>query len=152
MVIQINEKRKDKYMGKKAIISLSSKVKLDEEDIIEVVTPGEFYRKENFYYAIYKETEISGMEGTTTILKIGKGRLYLIRNGSTTAKMEFCKNEKGISMYDTPYGTIELMIDTINLNINIDDNGGDIFINYNMSISGQSEQNTQLKINIKTQE
>lgn len=139
-------------MKKKAIISLSSRVNIHEEDVIEVVTPGDFYKKENFYYAVYKETEISGMEGTTTTLKIGKDKLYLIRIGSTTAKMEFSKKEKNISMYNTPYGTIELIIETKDLSIDINDNGGDILINYDMNIAGQSQQNTLLKVNIKTQE
>lgn len=137
-------------MESKAIISVSSKQ--TDSDIIEVVTPGDFYKKDGSYYAVYEETEISGMEGTTTTLKIGSDNFSLIRTGSTSGKMDFDNKEDSISMYNTPYGTIELTIETKELKIDIDENGGDVFINYNMSISGQSPQNTELKINIKTQE
>ncbi|MBC2579885.1 DUF1934 domain-containing protein [Clostridium sp. DJ247] len=139
-------------MNKKAIVSISSKQVGNEEEAIEVVTPGDFYYKDNLYYAVYEETTISGMEGTTTTLKIGKNTLSLIRVGNTSAKMEFEEKRENISMYNTPYGTIELRIKTNNLNINIDNNGGDIFIDYHMSVSGQSSQNTLLSINIKTQD
>lgn len=137
---------------KKAIISVLSKQKNNDDEAIEVVTPGDFYKKDNFYYAVYKETEISGMEGTTTTLKISENKFSLIRAGSTSTEMEFEKKAKNISMYDTPYGTLELNIETKDLNVKIDDNGGEVFINYDMSISGQSPQNTLLKINIKAQE
>lgn len=139
-------------MNKKAIVSISSKQIGNEEEAIEVVTPGDFYQKDDLYYAVYEETTISGMEGTTTTLKIGKNTLSLIRTGSTSAKMEFEEKKENISMYNTPYGTLELKIKTNNLSINIDNEGGDVFIDYHMSVSGQSPQNTLLNINIKTQD
>jgi len=136
----------------KAIISVSSKQSIDEEEIIEVVTPGKFYKKENWYYAVYEETELSGMRGTTTTLKIGEDKFSLIRMGSTSAKMDFDKKTKNVSMYNTPYGTLELKIETKDLDIDINDNGGSVLVNYNMSLSGQTPYNTMLKINIKAQE
>lgn len=138
-------------MNKKAIICVSSKQKSNEEDIIEVVTPGDFYEKDGYYYAVYKETAISGMEGTTTTLKMCKDKFMLIRIGSTSAKMEFSKKSESLSMYNTPYGTLELKIETKDLSIDVNDEGGDIQINYILSVGGQSPQNTLLKINIKTQ-
>lgn len=139
-------------MKQKAIISVSSKQSIDEEELIEVVTPGNFYKKENYYYAVYEETELSGMRGTTTTLKIGKDKFSLIRMGSTSAKMDFDKKTKNVSMYNTPYGTLELKIETKDLDIDINDNGGSVMVNYNMSLSGQTPYNTMLKINIKAQE
>ncbi|MBV7272362.1 DUF1934 domain-containing protein [Clostridium thailandense] len=136
-------------MKKKAIISVSSKQK--EDDIIEVVTPGDFYEKDGCYYAVYKETAISGMEGTTTTLKIYEDKFVLVRMGSTSAKMEFNKQSESVSMYNTQYGTLELKIETKELNINVNDDGGDIQINYALTVGGQTPQNTLLEINIKTQ-
>ena len=139
-------------MKKKAIISVSSKQKIDDNDIIEVVTPGDFYEKDGLYYAVYKETEISGMKGTTTTLKISNDKFFIIRIGSTSAKMEFDPKAKSVSLYNTPYGTLELRIETKVLNVHIDEKGGDIEVDYNLSVSGQTPYNTQLKINIKVQE
>ncbi|MBP2032368.1 uncharacterized beta-barrel protein YwiB (DUF1934 family) [Clostridium algifaecis] len=135
-------------MKKKAIISVSSKQQ-NNDDTIEVVTPGEFYKKDDCYYVEYKETEISGMEGTSTTFKMNNDNFSLIRIGSTNANMNFNKNQKSLSVYDTPYGTMELRIRTNKLEVNLDEKGGDVFIDYNLSISGQDYENTQLKINIK---
>ncbi len=138
-------------MKKKALIHVLSSVPdaKEKSDSIEVVTPGKFYKKDKSYYAVYEETAISGMEGTTTTLRIGEEKFSLIRMGSTSTKMDFALDEKNISMYSTPYGTLEININTKKLDINVDDNGGRIYIDYIMSVAGQKAQNTILNINIE---
>lgn len=138
-------------MENKALISVLSKQANDEENSIEVVTPGKFYKKENCYYAIYKETEISGMEGTTTTFKIYPEKFSLLRMGTTTTTMNFEKDNKTVSLYSTPYGILEIELDTKKLEIKVDENGGDILLNYNLSVSGQTPQETFLKIKINLQ-
>ncbi|WP_125153331.1 DUF1934 domain-containing protein [Clostridium rectalis] len=139
-------------MKKNALVSVSG-VQSKKDDNIEVVTPGKFYKKEGQFYVVYDETEISGMEGTTTTFKINskEGKMSLIRMGSTSTKMEFENDMDNIVLYNTPYGTLELNIHTKKINIDVNEQGGDIFINYDMNISGQKPQNTTLKINIKAQ-
>ncbi|MGO5065821.1 MULTISPECIES: DUF1934 domain-containing protein [unclassified Clostridium] len=138
-------------MKKKALIHVLSSVPdaKEKSDSIEVVTPGKFYKKDKNYYAVYEETAISGMEGTTTTLRIGEEKFSLIRMGSTSTKMDFALDKKNISMYSTPYGTLEININTKKLHINVDDNGGHIHIDYIMSVAGQKPQNTILNINIE---
>jgi len=83
-------------MNKNAIISVVSKQAdgNDDGDIIEVVTPGKFYKQDDCYYAVYEETEISGMKGTTTTLKIDEEKFTLIRTELLILKWNL-KNMKG---------------------------------------------------------
>lgn len=138
-------------MKKKAIISVVSMQNGDEKEKIEVVTPGDFYKKESCYYAIYDETEISGMKGTTTTIKIFPDKIMLIRMGTTSSKMTFKNGVRDLNLYNTPYGTLELEIFTKELNINVDDDGGNIAINYDMLVSGKEMYDTLLQVNIKAQ-
>jgi uncharacterized beta-barrel protein YwiB (DUF1934 family) len=135
-------------MNKKAVISVTS-VQGGDKEPISVLTPGDFYIKDGTYYARYKETEISGMNGTITTLRIKKDELVLIRKGTTNAKMEFSKDLKNVSMYDTPYGTLQIKTDTKYIKIDVDENGGDVVVKYNMDISGQKVPMTTLEISIK---
>ncbi len=136
-------------MRKKAIITVVSKQPGADESAIEVVTPGEYYKDEDSYYAIYDETELSGMEGTKTTLKISPNNFLLTRVGTTNAEMKFKKNTKEITMYNTPYGMLEMKLETKDLKIALDDAGGDVEIDYNLAIAGEKPQNTILKVNIK---
>lgn len=137
-------------MEKKAVISISSN-QTANNDTIEVLTPGSYVKNKNHYYAIYDETQISGMEGTTTRLEIYPEKLFLIREGTTSATMEFEKNNNFMTLYNTPYGVLELQIKTKDLKVNVGDNGGEVFIDYLMSVGGQKPQKTELRINIKAQ-
>ena len=79
-------------MEKKAIISIVSNASMEDGDVIEVVSPGKYIKMDSGYKAVYEETEISGMEGTTTILTIKDKEVLLEREGTTSTKMLF--NEK----------------------------------------------------------
>lgn len=139
-------------MNKKAIISVVSKQKENDDDIIEVVTPGKFYKKDGNYYVIYEETEISGMKGTTTTIKIDKTKFTLLRKGTTNTKMIFEEEFKDTILYSTPHGVLDMLIETRELLIDVDDCGGKISANYNMALSGQEKLNTQLEVIIKPQQ
>ena len=76
-------------MEKRAIISVKSTSNLDANEVIEVVTPGTFIIDEQGFKAIYEESEISGMDGTTTTLNIKDDMMILERVVSTTTNMEF---------------------------------------------------------------
>jgi uncharacterized beta-barrel protein YwiB (DUF1934 family) len=136
-------------MKKKAIITVDSTVLNDEEDLIGVVTPGDFYKIEDGFKVEYEETKLSGMEGTKTTIIIRDKSFDLIREGTTETKMEFQNNVRTVSMYKTPYGILDVSIHTKKLDINVNEEGGDINTIYMLEIGGQAAMKTNLAINIK---
>lgn len=135
-------------MDKKALISITS-VQDIQDEAIEVVTPGRFYLEDNKFIVVYKETEISGMDGTTTKIIVHNDKVILNREGSTTANMEFEKALEHISMYKTPYGLLDMKIKTNDLYIAVDENGGEVKIKYTITVEGNNPISTNLKIGIK---
>ena len=135
-------------MKKKAVVYIKSKQSIDDEGI-EVVSTGEFEKTEYGFLVSYEETELSGMEGTTTYLKIFDEKLILQRKGSTIAELEFQKGNNNVSLYDTPYGTLELRVKTNDTIIKINDNGGKIKVDYDIALSGQKPYKTRLDVEIK---
>lgn len=139
-------------MKKKALISVTSKQNDDNEESIEVVTPGMFYKRNESYYVMYEETEISGMQGTTTTLKTDGKSFTLSRKGTTNTKMTFEKNSRDVVIYGTPHGMLELLIDTKDLKIHVNDDGGSILANYNLALAGQEPLKTVLNVEIQPQD
>ncbi|KGK90688.1 DUF1934 domain-containing protein [Clostridium sp. HMP27] len=140
-------------MLKEVLITVKSTQDNDEKNSIEVISVGKFAKMEGLYRVVYEETEISGMEGTTTHFKIypDEKRMILLRMGSTDARMEFENRKKHVCLYDTPYGVLEIAITTNDLKIDINDDGGKIRIDYEMSVSGQKPIRTILSIDIRPQ-
>ena len=135
-------------MEKSAVISIRSFSDLDKDEVIEVVTPGKFHLGESEFKAVYEESEISGMDGTTTTLVIKDDVLVLEREGSTSTRMEFKKGEDVISLYNTPYGMMNINISTKELDIDMDEDGGVIYTKYVLGLEGQPGITTELKVKI----
>ena len=139
-------------MKKKAVVSISS-VQIDNDDqTVEVVTPGEFHILENGFKVIYEESEISGMEGTTTSIIIEEGKLTLERKGSTETVMVFEKEGNNICLYNTPYGMLELRVKTKSLDMFVNEKGGKAVIDYELSVATEKPIKTNLKLGIKVLE
>lgn len=140
-------------MIKEVLITVKSTQDNDEKNSIEVISVGKFFNIEGLYRVVYEETEISGMKGTTTHFKIypEEKKMILSRRGSTEAKMEFENRKKHVCLYETPYGVLEIAIKTNDLKIDINDDGGKIRIDYEMSVSGQRPVRNILSIDIRPQ-
>ena len=136
-------------MEKSAVISIRSFSDLDKDEVIEVVTPGKFHLGESEFKAVYEESEISGMDGTTTTLVIKDDVLVLEREGSTSTRMEFKQGEDVISLYNTPYGMMNINISTKELDIDMDEDGGVIYTKYVLGLEGQPGITTELKVKIR---
>ncbi|WP_024613966.1 DUF1934 domain-containing protein [Clostridium sp. Ade.TY] len=135
-------------MEKKAVIKIVSNATMENDELIEVITPGTLKIDDKEFVALYKETEISGMQGTDTKLRIGENYVVLEREGSTSTKMHFEKNKSTVSLYNTPYGMLELSIDTKELEIDFKEDGGKVTIEYEMQVAGQPPIKTKLKLDI----
>ncbi|EIF6172278.1 DUF1934 domain-containing protein [Clostridium perfringens] len=139
-------------MNKKAIISICSTQDIGEKEKIEVVTVGEFSINGDEFIATYDETEISGMEGTKTTLKIKGDKVVLHREGTTSTKMEFQKDNTQVALYNTPYGMLELKTSTKELDLDVNEKGGNISIKYHLIAGGQEPIKTNLDMKIKVED
>lgn len=139
-------------MSKKAIISICSTQDIGEKEKIEVVTVGEFSINGDEFIATYDETEISGMEGTKTTLTIKGDKVVLHREGTTSTKMEFQKDNTQVALYNTPYGMLELKTSTKELDLDVNEKGGNISIKYHLIAGGQEPIKTNLDMKIKVED
>ncbi len=86
-----------------------------EQDVIELRTEGKYYKKNDASYLIYEESELSGLLGTTTKIKIKDNQVELRRIGEHQSSMSFQKDRRFQSIMATPAGNIPLEIMTNNV-------------------------------------
>lgn len=123
-----------------------------QDDLMEFVTEGELYDKGGALYVMYEESEISGMPGFKTRLKITDDMVKMKRIGAaggTGTEMVFEKGKRYSSFYHTPYGPFEMEILTNNLKNTMTAEGtGGVFIDYHMSLKGLVDSHNTLKIEL----
>lgn len=120
-----------------------------EEDRIELITTGHYYKKNDVQYIVYKDSEVSGLEGVTTMLKVYDQYMVLVRMGSVQYTQKFCLGEKSQSTYVTPDVTLEMGILTQNINLELSNLAGKIDIRYELEINGQWQSTNTLSISVR---
>ena len=89
------------------------------------------------------------MEGTTTVFQVEPEKVTLLRLGSVQSEMVFEEGRRHMSMYNTPYGAIEIGINTSHLMADLHDRGGDIEIDYAIEVDHALAGRNIFQINVK---
>lgn len=105
-----------------------------EENTMSLLTEGKLAQTEGGYELTYEESELTGMEGTTTVFQIQGPRVTLLRTGSVCSQMVFEEGRRHLSLYSTPYGTLEVGVSTSRLCSTISSQGGKLEIDYSIEI------------------
>ncbi len=118
-------------------------------DVTELVTGGTLRREKEGYTIAYQETELTGLEGTTTKLRIEGPKVTLLRQGSVNSQMVFEVGRKHLSMYETPYGALAVGIETRRMKNTVDEAGGELEIDYAIEIDNLLAGKSQFQLNVK---
>lgn len=122
----------------------------EKDEQIEFITEGKYYEKNNAIYLIYKETEVLGIEGSVTTLKIKDDKVNMKRYGSVGNEMCFEKGKRVTGEYETPFGNMpmELLTNSVENSIDRDTIKGYIHIDYDLSIRGLTDSRNKLNVEI----
>ena len=139
-------------MTDNVIISIKGKQLYAESspEEMELVTSGTLKRDGLGGYTVsYQETELTGLEGTTTKLHIGGGRVTLLREGSINSQMVFEEGRRHLSMYETPYGALSIGVNTQRMRSTLGEAGGDLEIDYAIEIDNLIAGQNLFRMNVR---
>lgn len=119
-------------------------------DEMELVTAGVLNREGEGRYTIsYEESELTGLEGTTTVVRVDGPRVTLLREGSINSQMVFEEGQRHLSMYETPYGSLSVGILTRRMRSTLGEAGGDLEIDYAIEIDHLLAGQNIFRMNVK---
>ena len=139
-------------MIKNAIISITGVQEIDgETDTIEFITDGRFGIKEGKYFLSYDEGYlIEGGGNVKTKFFVNSPQAVVIsRKGDIESRMEIEKDERRICFYDTPIGKISIGIYGEEVNVNLNESGGEIDLAYTVDSELKPISQNKVKITVK---
>lgn len=139
-------------MEKNVIISIKGEHSYpgQEQEVTELITAGMLADcGDDGFTLSYQESEVTGLEGTLTTIQVEPQRVTLVRVGSVNSQMVFEEGRRHFSMYDTPYGALEIGINTRKMRTNLGKSGGDIFIDYGLEIDHGAVGDNRFQINVR---
>ena len=121
-----------------------------EPEETELMTEGVMVSNDDGSFVLeYEETELTGMEGTTTRFTIEGDTVVLTREGRIHSQMIFQRGKRNSSLYETPWGTMMVDISTASLQYRLSDRGGVIEIKYTIAVDHQVTGMNQFKIRVR---
>ena len=138
-------------MEKNVIISIKGVQRLEDADpdTMEFVTKGRLEQEGNSYTLSYQESKLTGLEGTLTTFQVEPERVTLLRVGEFNSQMVFQEGCRHLAMYNTPYGTMSIGVNTRHLTAQVGESGGDIEIDYAIEIDHTVAGRNVFQIKIK---
>ena len=111
---------------------------------------GQYYFRNNKHYVKYDDSDLDNENVIATTIKTDGGKLTIFRRGAVDTEMIFLHGEMTRTSYHTPYGPMELEINTRQLEINMDEarGQGEIDLFYDLAVNGSPVGEYELHIKI----
>ena len=120
-----------------------------DPDATELMTEGTMALTEDGIVLSYEESELTGMEGTTTTFEVKGPRVTLTRSGAVNSQMVFEEGRQHTSLYETPFGELSVDIQTSELKHNLSERGGLLEIKYSIAVEHTVTGRNCFKIRVR---
>ena len=102
----------------------------EQTELAEFSTEGKLDCIDGVGTLTYPESELTGMEGTVTTIAFTPEGAVLTRQGSVTGRMDFSPGERNTFLYETPYGSSTVGMETKRYASTLTEQGGTLEIEY----------------------
>ena len=139
-------------MMKDVVISIRSLTGLgEEEDSLDFVTDGLYSYADGVASLSYLETEVTGLEGTRTSVKVSPDKVVVNRDGLVMSRMVFTPGQRSAFQYDTPIGTATMQMDMHRITQRFDERGGEMEIDYVLGLEHAVISRNRFRLNVREQ-
>ena len=120
-----------------------------DPDATELMTEGTMALTEDGIVLSYEESELTGMEGTTTTFEVKGPRVTLTRSGAVNSQMVFEEGRQHPSRYEAPCGELSVGVQTSELKHNLSERGGLMEIKYSIAVEHTVTGRNCFKIRVR---
>ncbi len=133
------------------VITVRGKMERHGEcDNIEMMTRGNFVRRGNSYYIVYKETEATGYAGCVTTVKVeASNKVSMLRYGPAPSQLIVEKGRRHVCIYETGYGSMNFGVAADEIDSHLSAEGGSVSFGYLIDVDGSSFSQNSVQITVK---
>ena len=137
-------------MTKEVLVAISGlQYELNENEALEVITPGEYYCKNGKHYVLYEEVLEEDHSITKNTLKVSGNQVDILRKGSINVHLVFEENTSNMTYYNTPFGDLLIGINTHKIITTENEDRIQVEIHYGLDVNYSHVSDCKIKIDIK---
>ena len=121
------------------LISIQSNAHRDAagDEPISLVTSGTMVLEDGRAVLRYDEILDESLPPQHVTVTVENDGMQMVREGEYTIQLGFRKGQRYEGQYQTPFGAMDLAVFCTRLRIDLDSDGGEILLNYQMDVNGQ---------------
>lgn len=123
-----------------------------ENEPVEVITTGDYYKRNGKHYILYDEIMEGFPEPTKNIIKLDEDMLDITKKGTTNVHMMFEKNRKNVTYYYTPYGSLLIGIDAKKVEVQEGEHNIDVKVDYALEVNYEHLADCSITMNITSKD
>lgn len=139
-------------MTKDVIVSIAGlQFEVDQDEALEVISPGEYYYRNGKHYIIYDEIDLNqeGEKGISkSTIKISPDQIEIMKKGLSNVHMVFELGKKNMTYYHTPVGNLMIGLDTTKLDVVEKENEIGINMEYGLDVNYNYISECSIKIKV----
>ena len=120
-----------------------------EPEVIELVTEGSMIRRGSGWEISYEESDLTGLNGVTTIFHVEKDCITLTRKGPLNSQMVFQKGVLHESLYQMEFGALMIAVCATRVSYDLTEQGGTIDLTYGIDIENTAAGVIEYHLDIK---
>jgi uncharacterized beta-barrel protein YwiB (DUF1934 family) len=118
------------------------------KNTIEMMAEGRHYFKRGKHYILYDDKTLAEGQDASTVLKVASDSLTLLRKGAVVSEQYFALGHEDRGIYQTPYGSLEISVQTESLEVTYGTVSGKIDVAYAMIVNGEPQGRNVLHIEV----
>lgn len=122
---------------------------LMDDEKIEMITMGKYYEKNGKTYIVYQDVELNEEQSTKTTVKISDRQVSILRYGTASTHLIFEEGTEHITPYETPFGMVEVLSKTREIDLVREPNRLYLNIVYYLEINQMSMGNNTFSIEVQ---
>ncbi len=117
---------------------------------VEVITSGDYYKKNGKHYIIYDEVTEDSSQTTKNIIKLADTLLDITKRGASNVHMLFEKDKKNMTYYYTPYGSLLVGIDARKVDVQESEDRISVKVDYELEVNYEYMADCRITMDIQS--
>lgn len=120
-----------------------------DNEPIEVIVAGEYYNRNGKHYVIYEEANEYSKIPDKVRLKFTQDYMEMTKNGAGNTHMIFEKNQKNVTYYYTPYGSLQIGVEASKVDVTEGEEEILADVEYNLEMNSEQVAECTIHVEVK---
>ena len=129
---------------------LGTQFDIDPDEPVELITFGDYYHKNGKHYILYDEIDIEEGENIKNRIKIGDGKIEVVKSGTTNGQLIFEAGKNHMTYYDSAVGSLIMGVNTDSIEMIEEDDHIQAKVRYSLEMNYSHVSECEIVIDVKS--